>query len=112
MRRLKRNDTDPQKITREHTMISKITFYRDRCETIAKYLISENTTVRAAAQYFGLSKSTIHKDVTSKLPHVNPPLYAAVRQLLDKNKSERHIRGGQATKLHYIASKTSNKNKQ
>ncbi len=78
----------------------------DRSEIIAKYIIGNNSTVRAAAQYFGLSKSTVHKDITYHLEKINPSLFSAVREILDKNKSERHLRGGEATKQHYIKLKT------
>jgi putative DeoR family transcriptional regulator (stage III sporulation protein D) len=61
--------------------------------------------VRGAAAYFGLSKSTVHKDVTKRLKSVNPPLFSAVSEVLAKNKAERHIRGGQATKTMYLNKK-------
>ena len=69
---------------------------------IARYIIDNNTTVRQAAKHFGISKSTIHKDVTERLLTVNPSLAAEVRKVLDVNKSERHIRGGMATKEKYL----------
>ena len=65
------------------------------------YIIEKRTTVRAAAKKFGVSKSTVHKDLTERLPHVNPGLYRQVRVLLDLNKAERHIRGGLATRRKY-----------
>ena len=65
------------------------------------YIIENRTTVRAAAKKFGVSKSTVHKDLTERLPHVNPGLYHEVRVLLDLNKAERHIRGGLATRRKY-----------
>ena len=80
---------------------SKNTKYRDRSELFASYIIETNSTVRDAASYFGISKSTVHKDVTEKLKIVNPPLFGAVREILDKNKSIRHLRGGEATKKRY-----------
>ena len=61
---------------------------------LAEYLLANNTTVRAAAKQFGVSKSTVHKDLTERLEKINPALYQQVRQLLDRNKAERHIRGG------------------
>lgn len=67
---------------------------------LAVYIIETGATVRAAAQRFGISKSTVHKDLTQKLKN-HPALYIQVRQILDKNKSERHIRGGLATKRKY-----------
>lgn len=75
---------------------------RDRCEEIALYMIHKQCTVRAAAARFGVSKSTVHKDVTSVLMRRNPALYSLVAALLAKNKTERHIRGGEATRQKYI----------
>ena len=71
---------------------------------LARYIIESNATVRAAAQKFGISKSTVHKDV-SQLKTSNPPLYKSVRKVLDMNKSERHMRGGLATKEKYLRQK-------
>ena len=68
---------------------------------VAKYILEKNTTVRQTAKTFGVSKSTIHKDVTERLKEINPSLAQEVKNVLDKNKSERHIRGGLATKLKY-----------
>lgn len=68
---------------------------------LAVYIIENRATVRAAAADFGVSKSTVHKDLTERLPNVNPALYRQVRQLLDLNKAERHIRGGLATRRKY-----------
>lgn len=65
---------------------------------VAKYILEKNTTVRQTAKTFGVSKSTIHKDVTERLKEINPSLAKEVKNVLDKNKSERHIRGGLATK--------------
>lgn len=70
------------------------------CE-LAVYIIENRGTVRAAAKQFGVSKSTVHKDLTERLRTVNPALYAQVRELLDINKAERHIRGGMATRKKY-----------
>ena len=69
---------------------------------IAQYIIDNNTTVRQAAKHFGISKSTVHKDVTERLVQVSPSLASEVRKVLDVNKSERHIRGGLATKEKYL----------
>lgn len=69
---------------------------------IARYIIDNNTTVRQAAKHFGISKSTVHKDVTEHLVQVNPSLAAEARKVLDVNKSERHIRGGLATREKYL----------
>jgi len=73
----------------------------ERACDLAVYIIENQTTVRAAAKKFGVSKSTVHKDLTERLPHVNPGLYRQVRALLDLNKAERHIRGGLATRRKY-----------
>ena len=70
------------------------------CE-LAVYIIETGATVRAAARHFGISKSTVHKDLTERLSAINPGLYAQVREVLDVNKAERHIRGGMATKKKY-----------
>jgi len=78
-------------------------YIEERALEIAKYIISEKATVRQAAGVFGVSKSTVHKDVTERLPKINPLIAAMVKQVLDKNKAERHIRGGKATKLKYKA---------
>jgi len=72
-----------------------------RCELLGEYLVTQNSTVRDAASHFGISKSTVHKDVTERLPHINPDLAEDVRKILEKNKSERHIRGGLATRKKY-----------
>ena len=73
----------------------------ERCITFAHYIIEHRATVRATAAQFGISKSTVHKDVTFRLRSVNPSLYSGVRAVLEKNKSERHIRGGMATREKY-----------
>lgn len=70
------------------------------CE-LAVYMIETGATVRAAALHFGISKSTVHKDLSQRLSKVNPGLYSAVRSILDKNKAQRHIRGGMATRRKY-----------
>ncbi len=67
----------------------------------ALYIIENNATVRAAAARFGVSKSTVHKDLTERLPRLRPALYRRVRALLDRNKAERHLRGGLATRRKY-----------
>ena len=74
---------------------------RERCVRLGEYLVEHQATVRRAAQVFGISKSTVHKDVTHTLRQINPPLYAEVQKLLCKNKQERHLRGGEATRLKY-----------
>ena len=70
------------------------------CE-LAVYMIENNATVRSCAKHFGISKSTVHKALTQRLEQCNKPLYTQVRVILDKNKQERHIRGGMATKRKY-----------
>ena len=74
---------------------------RERCVVLGEYLVEKQATVRSAAQVFGISKSTVHKDVTQILKSVNQSLYREVQELLYKNKQERHIRGGEATRLKY-----------
>ena len=73
----------------------------ERACALAVYIIENNATVRSAASHFGISKSTVHKDLQQRLPQVNRGLYRQVRQVLDQNKQERHIRGGLATKRKY-----------
>ncbi|MBQ7817858.1 MAG: sporulation transcriptional regulator SpoIIID [Oscillospiraceae bacterium] len=73
----------------------------ERACALAVYMIETGATVRAAAQHFGISKSTVHKDLSQRLPRCNKHLYAQVRQVLDVNKLERHIRGGMATRRKY-----------
>ena len=68
---------------------------------IARYIIDNNTTVRKASKVFSISKSTVHKDITERLSKINRELFKEVRKVLDKNKAERHIRGGIATKNKY-----------
>ena len=72
-----------------------------RAEALALYLIEHRATVRAAAAAFGVSKSTAHKDLQERLPHINRRLYLQVRQILETNKAERHLRGGEATRRKY-----------
>ncbi|HAQ64113.1 MAG: sporulation transcriptional regulator SpoIIID [Clostridia bacterium] len=74
----------------------------DRAIELGEYIVENNATVRAAAGQFGISKSTVHMDVSQRLKRVNPVLFKEVRAVLDKNKSERHIRGGIATKEKYM----------
>lgn len=77
-------------------------YIEERAVEIANYIIQYNATVRQAAKKYGISKSTVHKDCTERLEQVNPTLAAEVRKVLDVNKSERHIRGGLATKEKYL----------
>ena len=73
----------------------------ERAERLALYIIENRTTVRAAAQKFGISKSTVHKDLSERLPAFHRSLYLQVKQVRDENKAERHIRGGIATRRKY-----------
>lgn len=76
-------------------------YIEERAITIGSYIVESNTTVRQTAKKFGVSKSTVHKDVSERLEQINPALAAEVRKVLDLNKAERHIRGGMATKEKY-----------
>ena len=73
----------------------------ERAERLALYIIENQTTVRAAAQKFGISKSTVHKDISERLPQFNRGLYLQVKKVLEANKAQRHIRGGIATRKKY-----------
>ena len=75
---------------------------KERCEILGEYIIETGATVREVAKKFSVSKSTVHKDVTEKLYIENPILHKAVKQVLEKNKAERHLRGGEATKQKYM----------
>ena len=74
----------------------------ERCVELAQYIVENGATVREAAAWFGVSKSTVHKDVTEKLRRDNPSLYAAAKEILERNKAERHLRGGEATRQKYL----------
>lgn len=74
----------------------------ERARALALYMIESGGTVRSAAARFGISKSTVHKELTEVLPRVSPALYRQVRELMERNKSERHIRGGMATRRKYL----------
>ncbi len=76
-----------------------------RCLMLGEYIREKNATVRSAAEKYGISKSTVHKDVTGRLKELSPSLYREVRCVLEKNKAERHLRGGQATKEKYMLEK-------
>ena len=78
---------------------------KERCVLLAMYLIENKTTVRATAKKFGISKSTVHKDITQNLKKNNSALYEQVQQILEQNKDERHLRGGEATKQKYLQQK-------
>ncbi|MDD4715425.1 MAG: sporulation transcriptional regulator SpoIIID [Oscillospiraceae bacterium] len=73
----------------------------ERACNLAVYIIENKATVRAAAKQFGISKSTVHKDLSERLPAFNRPLYLQVKEILEENKAERHIRGGIATRRKY-----------
>ena len=73
----------------------------ERACQLAVYMIENRATVRAAAKRFGISKSTVHKDLSQRLPQYNPGLYRQVKVILDTNKAQRHIRGGMATRKKY-----------
>ena len=77
-------------------------YIEERAVEIAGYIVETKATVRQAAKKFGISKSTVHKDVTERLSQVNPTLAREARKVLDVNKSERHIRGGLATREKYL----------
>ena len=77
----------------------------ERATKLAHYIIETKDTVRSTAKKFGVSKSTVHKDVSDRLLKINPILAKEVREILDENKAERHIRGGMATKLKYLRKK-------
>ena len=77
-------------------------YIEERAMEIANYIIENNATVRQTAKAFGISKSTVHKGVAERLAQINPTLAAEARKVLDVNKSERHIRGGMATKEKYL----------
>lgn len=81
----------------------------ERAVELGEYIIESKATVRKAAKKFGVSKSTVHKDVSQRLKKLNPTLYLEVRRILDTNKSERHIRGGLATKNKYLLKKSQQK---
>ena len=76
-----------------------------RCELLGRYIEETGATVRETARHFGISKSTVHKDVTNELRLSNKLLYERVQEILQKNKQERHLRGGEATRQKYLAAK-------
>ena len=76
----------------------------ERAVALAQYIIENRTTVRAAAKKFGISKSTVHKDLAERLPAFHRALYLQVKEVLDENKAQRHIRGGMATREKYLHS--------
>ncbi len=80
-------------------------YIEERAMKMAEYIVENKATVRQTAKVFGISKSTVHKDVTQRLLHISPGLAEEARKVLDVNKSERHIRGGLATKDKYLKEK-------
>ena len=78
-------------------------YIQQRVLEISTYILETRATVRQVARNFGVSKSTVHKDVTERLPHLNRNLARQVKRILDKNKAERHLRGGEATRKKYLA---------
>lgn len=79
---------------------------KPRCEEIGEYIAATGNTVRDAARFFGVSKSTVHKDVTKNLRSIDRTLFETVQAILQKNKSERHLRGGEATRKKYLKKKS------
>lgn len=77
----------------------------ERAAMLGEYILKSKATVRSAAKKFGISKSTVHKDVSERLKYINPSLYKEVKNVLELNKSQRHIRGGLATKNKYLERK-------
>ena len=82
-------------------MVVLRTNIEERACRLAEYIIENNATVRAAAKRFGISKSTVHKDISERLEYINRPLFNEVKEILERNKAERHIRGGIATRKKY-----------
>ena len=78
------------------------TYIEERAVEVANFIVNSNTTVRETAKKFGISKSTVHKDITDRVEKINPALAKDVRKVLELNKAERHIRGGMATKEKYM----------
>ncbi len=78
-------------------------YIEERVLEVANYIIDSKATIRKTAKVFGVSKSTIHKDMTERLPKINPSIAKEAKVILDLNKAERHIRGGKATKMKYKA---------
>ena len=76
---------------------------KERAVVLGEYIIAHRATVRAAGKAFGISKSTVHKDITERLPEADPAVYEEAKKILEINKQERHIRGGMATKHKYEA---------
>lgn len=77
-------------------------YIEERAVEVANFIISSNSTVRETAKKFGISKSTVHKDITDRVEKIDPELARSVRRVLEVNKAERHIRGGMATREKYL----------
>jgi putative DeoR family transcriptional regulator (stage III sporulation protein D) len=77
-------------------------YIKERALELGKYIVSAKTTVRDAGKIFGVSKSTVHKDVSERLPKINPAVALQVKDILDYNFEDKHLRGGRATKMHYM----------
>lgn len=77
-------------------------YIRKRAVKIGKYIVRTSATVRQTADIFGISKSTVHKDISERLPRINKALAEEVKKVMDKNKAERHLRGGEATRQKYL----------
>ncbi len=82
-------------------MVNLRTNIEERAVSLARYILENRATVRAAARHFGVSKSTVHKDLSERLERIDSALYGQVKKVLDFNKSQRHIRGGLATRKKY-----------
>lgn len=80
-------------------------YMEERAVELAQYIIDSKDTVRGAAKKFGVSKSTVHKDITERLRKINLSLANEAKKVLEENKAERHIRGGEATRLKYMVKK-------
>lgn len=78
---------------------------QERCVMLGKYIVANGATVRDAAKRYGISKSTVHQDITVRLEKTSPALHKKVKSVLEKNKNERHLRGGEATKQKYLKDK-------
>lgn len=85
--------------------MSNLKTTKERCEVLGEYIVENSATVRSCAAHYGISKSTVHKDVAIKLKYINKNLYNEVKKVLELNKSERHIRGGEATRKKYLDKK-------
>lgn len=98
---MQRGETMSAKPTPSVQVVQDFGTKQERCVSLGRYIIDNGATVRSAAKIFGISKSTVHQDITSRLEKINPTLQKQVQEVLEKNKQERHIRGGLATKKKY-----------